>query len=605
MPLLSVVVPFYNVEAYLEQCLVSLRDQLLQDIEVVLVDDGSPDGSLAIAERFVAADPRFRLVRQDNAGLGPARNTGVAHATGRYLAFVDSDDVVPPRAYTALVGTLEQTGSDLAGGNAYRFSADRGVYQSWTHADPFAETVLRTTLDRTVILTKDRMAWNKVYRRSFWDEHGLAFPAIKYEDYPVTLRAYLEASSVDVLADHVYFWRDRESGDSITQQVADLGNARERFESARMVLDVLAHHDANSAVRQAVQGYFVHVDLVSLCLAMVAVPPADRPAVEGMAVELARLLPASAGADATHIARLLHRSLLAGDLPLARSLARWRLGGGGRALATEFARRPRPAALPLLAGAVVRSGLRQNPLGSRLLRATLQDARWDGDRLLLTVRARIRGSFAGRVRASASAGGLPVTVEAVRPAGHAVLVDLTVGGLDHLEAPAALHLTLRAGPLRWAGPVTFDAQASTPGIHRVGDHWVDLVEGEDGLQLTRVADPVVVRASAEGSRFTLRPATGSGMPAVVQRPAPTPDLPLDLDGTTEATTLVAGDPPDDPVTGSSQRPVLLADGRPVRLTGAPATVRAGADELSLTRDTAGGLVLRRARRLRDAGTPAG
>src|SRR5512139_3799743 len=94
-PEISVVVPFYNVEAYLAECLDSLVDQTFDDFEVLLVDDGSPDGSRAIAERYAAADPRLRVVTRPNGGLGAARNTGIREARGRYLTFVDSDDVVP------------------------------------------------------------------------------------------------------------------------------------------------------------------------------------------------------------------------------------------------------------------------------------------------------------------------------------------------------------------------------------------------------------------------------------------------------------------------------------------------------------------------------
>ncbi|NVP29358.1 glycosyltransferase, partial [Vibrio cholerae O1 biovar El Tor] len=75
-PLLSVVVPYYGVEAYLRDCLESIRRSTLDDLEVVLVDDGSPDDSVEIAREYVDLDSRFRLVQQDNAGLGPARNTG-------------------------------------------------------------------------------------------------------------------------------------------------------------------------------------------------------------------------------------------------------------------------------------------------------------------------------------------------------------------------------------------------------------------------------------------------------------------------------------------------------------------------------------------------
>src|SRR5689334_20068273 len=115
---LSVVVPFYNVADYIADCLDSLERQTFDDLEVVLVDDGSTDDSRAIAEEFCARDPRFRIVTQENQGLGPARNTGVKHAEGEYITFVDSDDLVPRYAYELMVGSLDETGSSFAAGNA-------------------------------------------------------------------------------------------------------------------------------------------------------------------------------------------------------------------------------------------------------------------------------------------------------------------------------------------------------------------------------------------------------------------------------------------------------------------------------------------------------
>ena len=101
-PEISLVVPFYNVEEYLADCLDSLLSQTWTDFEVVLVDDGSPDGSRAIADRYAAQDARIRIISVENGGLGAARNTGVRSARGRYLAFVDSDDLLPPGALRAL-----------------------------------------------------------------------------------------------------------------------------------------------------------------------------------------------------------------------------------------------------------------------------------------------------------------------------------------------------------------------------------------------------------------------------------------------------------------------------------------------------------------------
>jgi CDP-glycerol glycerophosphotransferase len=210
---ISVVVPIYNVGAYLDTCLESLAQQTVPDLEIVIVDDGSTDESPLIAERFVARDERFRLARQENAGQGAARNTGMDHATGEFLAFVDGDDVLPGRAYEAMLRALAQTGSDFATGKVRRLSS-LGTTGVVFLTDAFDRERLKTHITRFPSLTADRLACNKLFRRSFWDRHRFRFPeGVRNEDIPVMLRAHYLADSVDVVAETVYWWRRREGGD--------------------------------------------------------------------------------------------------------------------------------------------------------------------------------------------------------------------------------------------------------------------------------------------------------------------------------------------------------------------------------------------------------
>ena len=239
---LSVVVPIYNVEAYLHEALTSVAQQTLRDLEVIMVDDGSTDGSALIAQSFASRDPRFRLVQQENQGLGPARNTGTRHATGTYLAFFDSDDLLPRNAYKLLVGSLEATGSDIAAGGVRRFSSG-WIGASFAHGDVFRNTIKRTNAAKYPALLRDCTAWNKVYRRSFWDSAGLTFPVGRYEDTPVTIPAYVLARSVDVLRDNVYNWRARESGDlSRNQRARELENVEGRMASVLKAGRFLTEH---------------------------------------------------------------------------------------------------------------------------------------------------------------------------------------------------------------------------------------------------------------------------------------------------------------------------------------------------------------------------
>jgi CDP-glycerol glycerophosphotransferase len=233
---ISVVVPVYNVAAYLEPCLESLARQTMPDLEVVMGNDGSTDESPQIAEAFAVRDTRFRLVHQENAGLGAARNTGVEHATGEFLVFADSDDLVPRHAYEVMLTALDSTGSDFACGMVRRLTS-AGSVKAQFMARAFDRTRLQTHITRFPYLIADRTAWNKLFRRSFWDEHGFRFPrGVYYEDTPVTIPAHYLARSVDVVSQTVYLWRIREGGDfSITQRRAETKPLRDRVAACDQV----------------------------------------------------------------------------------------------------------------------------------------------------------------------------------------------------------------------------------------------------------------------------------------------------------------------------------------------------------------------------------
>jgi CDP-glycerol glycerophosphotransferase len=244
---ISVVVPVFDVEEYLGACLRSIAAQTFGDLEVIMVDDGSTDGSPEIAAEFARRDSRFRLVRQPNGGLSKARNTGIGEARGDMLAFVDSDDVLPADAYERLLGALDATGSDFATGNVHRLEGSETTQAPFL-ARTFERTRLRTHVTRFRPLLADRTAWNKLYRREFWDRHGLRFPEGRlHEDIPVVLPLHFRARSVDVLADPVYYWRIRAR--SITQRRLERRALLDRLTSIEEVRDHLAAHGPRKGLK--------------------------------------------------------------------------------------------------------------------------------------------------------------------------------------------------------------------------------------------------------------------------------------------------------------------------------------------------------------------
>ncbi|NUT34894.1 MAG: glycosyltransferase [Hamadaea sp.] len=237
----SVVVPIYNVERYLAPCLASIAAQTHRSLDVVLVNDGSTDRSGEIADDFAARDRRFRVIHKPNAGLGAARNTGFAAADGDYLTFVDSDDVVPRHSLETLVTAVETGVSDFACGNVMRLTS-RGTSPSFPHSLVFSTTRLSTHVSRYPALLRDRTAWNKLYRRRFWDEGRFAFPEGRlYEDTPVSVPAHATAARVSVVSSPVYFWRIREGADrSISQRNNQVQNVVDGIYAVRRAMRALA-----------------------------------------------------------------------------------------------------------------------------------------------------------------------------------------------------------------------------------------------------------------------------------------------------------------------------------------------------------------------------
>ena len=232
-PLLSVVVPVYDVEGYLAQSMDSILGQSHSTLEVIVVDDGSTDRSGDLADEIAANDPRVTVIHQANSGLGAARNAGSRQATGTYLAYADSDDLVPDRAYEVMVASLERTGSDLAVGSVTRFDDDRTFelgLMNENHREPRASV----GIEEVPLMLADVFAWNKVFRRSFWEQAGLAFPeGVRYEDQPTLTRAFIQAERFDVLTEPVYRWRIRGDGTSISQQRAALVDLSDRMLTKR------------------------------------------------------------------------------------------------------------------------------------------------------------------------------------------------------------------------------------------------------------------------------------------------------------------------------------------------------------------------------------
>jgi hypothetical protein len=241
-PLVSVVIPAHDVEPWIDETLRSILSQGGDELQVIVVDDHSADGTTERVAEIARADRRILHHLTDTFGAAAARNAGTALATGAYLVFADADDLVPAGAYAALAGSLERTGSDMAIGDHLKFSPT-STWSPTARWYPFDEAVEGASPHDLAPLVSGRAAWNRMFRRSFWDAHGLAFPEVPRNDdiVPMT-RAFLGASAIDVIPDCVYLYRDRPGSTSMTAGTPPALAARLYFEqeliAARLVTAV-------------------------------------------------------------------------------------------------------------------------------------------------------------------------------------------------------------------------------------------------------------------------------------------------------------------------------------------------------------------------------
>ena len=192
MPDISVIVPVYNIRSYLDQCLNSLRNQTMQNIEVILIDDGSSDGSSVICDTYVKKDSRFRVIHKRNEGLSAARNDGLDTALADYIMFVDGDDWVEPEFCEDPYHIAKETGTEIVVFQRMWNDETRAIRQDAFPEEGFvSERFVLTELWELVGV----VTWNKLYHRRLFQE--MRFPVGKLsEDTAITHQIIHKAKSV-------------------------------------------------------------------------------------------------------------------------------------------------------------------------------------------------------------------------------------------------------------------------------------------------------------------------------------------------------------------------------------------------------------------------
>ena len=260
----SVVVIAYNDVGRLAAAVTSALAQGDVVGEVIVVDDASSDGTGALADRLAEANPRVRVRHRpvNSGGCGTPRNDGMDLARGRWVVFLDSDDLLPPEAGPALLAAANRHGADVVAGLCVRLELPDGRRTPWC-PDLFAEESVHDGLAGRPETVHDTLSVNKLYRRGFLVRHGIRFPdgARHYEDFVFTGRLYAAAPRFAVIPDTVYVWHVRSAGatPSISQRRDRIGNWLDRLASHHDAVEALAAGGGTLAV--AAEAKFVGYDL--------------------------------------------------------------------------------------------------------------------------------------------------------------------------------------------------------------------------------------------------------------------------------------------------------------------------------------------------------
>lgn len=239
-PILSVVVPIYNVERFLPKCLDSILGQTLEGVEIVCVDDGSPDASGKIAENYALSYPNIKVIHRSNGGLGAARNTGIENASGIFVGFVDSDDWVEPDMYERLYQAAIDSNADIVVGG-HRDSSEQRVMCTKKHPlagrtvhgrdqiDPIRIRLYGHAEGDSTTESFPMAVWASIYRREMIIKNHLRFKSLLSEDTLFNLRAYRCADAIAFTDVAGYRYR-KEGQASITKSLRpDLIIRYERF----------------------------------------------------------------------------------------------------------------------------------------------------------------------------------------------------------------------------------------------------------------------------------------------------------------------------------------------------------------------------------------
>ena len=262
MPKVSVIVPFYNVEGYIEKCLDTLVNQTLEDIEIILVNDGSKDNSILIAKKFLENYPKkIVYLEKENGGLSDARNFGIPYAKGEYIAFLDSDDYVEKNMYEEMYALAKKENSDMVQCNFY-----------WEYPDLNKKKIadMPKYSGKKEMFEKTRVeAWNKLIKREILEESKVEFPkGLRYEDVEFTYKLVPYINKVSFIEEPLVHYIQRKNSISNSQNE----RTKEIFNVLDNVIEYYKEKDLYDEYKDVIEYIYVKTVFCSSLLRMTKIP---------------------------------------------------------------------------------------------------------------------------------------------------------------------------------------------------------------------------------------------------------------------------------------------------------------------------------------------
>lgn len=228
MPKISIIMPTYNVERYFRQCIESVINQTLEDIEIIPVDDGSPDNCGKIMDEYAAKDKRIKPIHQENGGYGKAVNAGIEAATGEYIGIVETDDYIEADMYEKLYNQAKKFDADVCKCGFFEYDSTKPECEQNVIWKTPVQNIESFVSDKPFKITEDprllifhASIWSNIYKKSFLDANNIRInltQSASYQDLPFMVKVMTCAERIGIVPEYKYHWRKEENQDSSTKR---------------------------------------------------------------------------------------------------------------------------------------------------------------------------------------------------------------------------------------------------------------------------------------------------------------------------------------------------------------------------------------------------